>query len=179
MKHCQLFTVERVCLQNFWLSKPFYSHYNGFKLRLYIKNLSPLPQSRQSTRGYLDWTMFTTVSRTSDSQAVTVGLVLCEGEYDCKQNWPVTFGVKLQILDQLKGKKHLQESYEFLFFKACDDHAGLPSEPKRFTVLSTLHPDGETSPYVVNDSIKLHLWIHLKYIILSFLIPAITMIENF
>ena len=159
MKNCQLFTVERVVLQNHWVSKPFYSHRSGFKLRLYLKNLSPLPRLRQG--GYLERTMFATVTRVLDS-GVTVGLVLYKGEYDCEQNWPVTFCVELQMLDQLKGKKHLQESYEFLFLKACDHHDGVPSEQKRFTARSTLHPDGETSPYVVNDSIKLRLWIHLK-----------------
>ena len=64
MKNCQLlFTVKRVVLQNDWLSKPFYSHHNGFELGLYIKNLSPLPRLRQG--GYLE-RIIATVNRVLD-----------------------------------------------------------------------------------------------------------------
>ena len=147
MKHCQEFTLDKVSQWKHWLSEPFYSHHNGYRLRLSVKKERP-PSS------YL----FSSLTLLSN---MTVGLALCKGECDHQLTWPVAFFVDVQLLDQLKEQKHCQQSHEYFFTKQVE-HDEILSEQQYFASRSTLYPDGERSLYVVSDCIKLRLWINLK-----------------
>ena len=62
----------------------------------------------------------------------------------------------------MKDKKYFQQSYKYFFTKQQDKIKERPSEHVYFVSRRTLYPDGERSLYVVSDSIKIRLWLHLK-----------------
>ena len=145
MKHCHEFTLNKISQWREWVSEPFYSHQNGYRLKLSMKKEKP--SGHQQLFGM-------TLSN------LIVGLVLCKGEADQKLSWPVTFFTELQLLDQLNQQKHYQRSYEFFFAKQVNNE--LPSEHLHLISRSLLYPDGERSRHVVSDCIKVRLWLYLK-----------------
>ena len=146
MKHCHEFTLSKVSQWKNWLSDPFFSHRGGYRLKLSMQKEKP--------SGYLFGAM--TLSN------MIVGLVLCKGEYDKYLEWPVTFFADVHLVDQLKDEKHFQQSYEYFFTKPTDKVKEKSSEHAYFVSRKALYPDGERSLYVVSDSIKIRLWLHLK-----------------
>ena len=146
MKHCQEFTLSKVSQWKHWLSDPFYSHRGGYRLKLSVQKEKP--------SGYLFGAM--TLSN------MMVGVALCKGEYDHHLEWPVIFFADVQLVDQLKDEKHFQQSYEYFFMKQQEKVKEKLSEHVYFVSRRTLYPDGERSLYVVSDSIKIRLWLHLK-----------------
>ena len=145
MKHCHEFTLSKISQWREWLGEPFYSHQGGYQLRLSVKKEKP---SGFLFRG-------TTLSN------MIVGLVLCKGEFDHLVDWPVTFYVDVQLLDQLNKKKNYPQSYEYFFTKPATDNEVM-SDHVHLVSRSILYPDGERSLYVVSDSIRVRLWLHLK-----------------
>ena len=155
-KHCRLFTVDTQ--EEGWLSKPFYSHRNGYKLRLSVKNCIHILKVDRQFYGFT--ATFKAVA-TATTSAMSVCLVLCKGEFDHQLDWPVTFYVDLQLQNRVNAHKHIQQSYEYFFLERCEYQEMDPSERKHFTTRAMLYTEGaNSSPYVVNDSMELRLWIH-------------------
>ena len=145
MKHCHEFTLHKISQWREWVSEPFYSHQNGYRLKLSMKKEKP--------SGFLRFGGVTLSN-------LIAGLVLCRGEADHKLSWPVTFFTEVQLLDQLNQQKHYQQRYEFFFAKQVDNE--LASEHLYLISRSLLYPDGERSRYIVSDCIKARLWLHLQ-----------------
>ena len=149
MEHCHLFTVDKVSQEKEWLSDPFYSHRNGYKLRLSVKYYN----RQRTTRTYAS-----TMTFKLGCSDISVGLVLCKGEFDLQLNWPITFYINLQLQNKVDAQKHMQQSYEYFFLKRCEDQEMDHNELMYFAK-TALYPEGESSPYIANDSMELRLWI--------------------
>ena len=100
-------TVPPVILQNFsqhkaqnssWTSPPFFTHPGGYKLCLRVwPNGEP---------GY-----------TAHNSAVTVRLCSMKGEYDETLQWPATFSITVQLLNQHRDQDHYTQSQEIKWNK--------------------------------------------------------------
>ena len=153
MKHCHEFTLNNISQWKEWVSEPFYSHQNGYRLRLSVikrasvlSNFGSILMGRQITSPALS--------------NMLVGLVLCKGEADDHLSWPIIFCAEVQLLDQLKSQNHYPQHHEYLFMKQVDNEVS--SEHLHFASRSVLYPEGERSLYVVSDCIKVRLWLYLK-----------------
>ena len=108
-------------------STPFYTHYQGYKVRLGIKYYSD---------PYND---------------IGASLDLLPGEYDDMLNWPVSIGVRLEVLNQAGDFRHVVKA------TTCTWGSGEKGEKKiQDTVMkyATLERQLDTVQFMMNDCLK-------------------------
>ena len=121
-----------------YISTPFYTHENGYKLKLAV-----CPNGRGSGTG----------------THVSIYFRLLKGEYDDNLKWPMNITIQVTILNWSKDDTHITESFSI---SACNKKAnnvwGLP----QFCTHSTLLTASEATKYVEDDCMHISLNITQK-----------------
>lgn len=119
-----------------WESRPFFSHIGGYKLILNAHNMDTKNQ------------------RTSKQPFMKVHLhTLC-----VDNGYPATFSVTLQVLNQLRNDDHYTRQFELVIkhFRGV-----YYSDPYDYISFDELYVPDRNIQYVVNDSIKLRMWVRV------------------
>ena len=121
-----------------YISTPFYTHENGYKLRLSI-----YPNGYDSGTG----------------THVSIYFCLLKGEYDDNLKWPMNITIQLTILNWCKDDTHITKSFSISDTRVTGSNKiarlawGLP----QFCTHSTLLTASEATKYVEDDCMRISL----------------------
>ena len=92
--------TEQKASGSHWLSMPFYTHSEGYKMRLVVH-----PDGKKSGTG----------------SHVSVAVYLMSGKYDNQLDWPLNITLRVKLLNQLsEDSHHISNTYE-LSTSSCED----------------------------------------------------------
>ena len=124
--------------QGDWTSNTFHSHTGGYKLALNVET----KQTGSFMKVYLQH-----------------GVRAFSPEMD----WPVTFVVTLQLLNQLSDHDHYTKSFECTFSPATlAAHSVVNSTYCEYITFEELHRKDKAVEYLKDDCLKLRMWIRMK-----------------
>ena len=126
-----------------YISTPFYTHENGYKLRLAV-----CPNGSGSGAG----------------THVSIFFRLLKGEYDDNLKWPMNIKIQLTILNWCKDDTHITESYSISDTRVIgsNEEANDAWELHQFCTHSTLLTASEATKYVEDDCMRISLNITQK-----------------
>ena len=120
-----------------WFSDPFYSHSCGYYIKLNVE-----------TNG----------SMLGSGKFMSIRLYVEESEFHDKLDWPVTFVVTLELLNQLGDHGHYLKEMEIELQSSVAEY----SDSHDYILFQELHRKDEHVQYLKDDCLKFHMWVKAK-----------------